>query len=304
MRITENGIEGDNPLYIVSMFANLSTLPSCLLFPFLLPIYYVVLYSVSMNTLSNDTQFLLYRCFPLLSHTLFLLSVVQKEHLKDIQSKYDKLAYLLCKTNLRSTVVFPIKLLFSVYLQNIQVSIPQLDISDKDMIKEFAKRITTEKELEKCILSYIITHISGMNETHYQFYLLFAKAIIEYDSDLFLEIAFPQSQHHYCSTASGIVMILLSFENSKILELTRKKNWIVEMMLHNILCMAGICTNSDMHSICSCGNCVVDKEMEILRSFVYGIREKIVQYIRLLLQDKSKRNDPLLLKVKQFYSEI
>ena len=121
-------------------------------------------------------------------------------------------------------------------------------------------------------------------------------------------------QTHCCRTAGGRAFLLGSLSDSSFLSLLRKRRDLLPLWIGDIRCVLGMCENPRKEKLdegkCLCNECVdgndveEDNALSLLRIEQYHLRERIIQRIRLVQQEKEWKHDQTLMSIKNIFPEL
>lgn len=273
-------------LSIASSLAPLPSLPSFILYPFLLPLYSS---APSFNELAPITQYCLLRCLPLLSrHGSPLL---RSPFTQLCWSRRQQILYYFCQSNGVSSSVS-----FFSFIRALPLYCARPAMQSKENTAEMAQRVTKNSTLTQKLLLFILTHLASCQESVYETLLGLVRNVAVRAESLFLACMFPPGGAHYCCEATGRIHVLCSFDSVTFLRMVTQSDETLSLFLKDVLCSVHNCSEPCPTLRCECGECQqsIHEESAVLRNYVTRLQERLVQYLRLLVKEPAMKNHPFL----------
>lgn len=273
-------------LSIASSLAPLHSLPSFILYPFLLPLYSS---APSFSELAPIKQYCLLRCLPLLSrHGSPLLRSSFTQH---CWSRRQQILYYFCQSNgVSSSVPF-----FS-FIRALSLYCARPAMQSKENTAEMAQRVTKNPTLTQQLLLFVLTHLTSCQERVYETLLGLTRNVAVRSESLFLACVFPPGGAHYCCETMGRIHVLCSFDSVTFLRMVTQSNETLSLFLKDVLCSVHNCSEPCPTLRCECGEYQqsVHDESAVLRNYVTRLQERLVQYLRLLVKEPVMKNHSVL----------
>ena len=280
-----------DPLATVAQIAPIASLPSFLLFPFLLPLYTS---SIAFSSLSHDTQVALLRSLPLLSlHSPSLSSPL----LRECSIARQQLLFFLCRSNHAfSSVSFPCLV---AALSGYCAHAP----TPKETAVEMAERVAKQPALARCLLLYTLVHATSLPESVYELLVGVVKNVAVRAESLFMECLFPADAMHYCREASGVIHVLCAFDSVTFARMVTASNEVLTLFLRHVLCSVHCCVGANATLRCECGNCqeTLQPEATVLREYVTRLQERLTQNLRSIAKTPMVKTHPLFSLVREHF---
>ena len=178
--------------------------------------------------------------------------------------------------------------------------------TNSKQLNQSTKRIS-EQENAPLFIWFLLVHLKEFSEELHKVGLAFLSQLFTF-SQYRLNCLFPAECDHCCELAEGVVIFLCSISDNVFLSVFHQQHEYIRRFLVNVKCMMNMCPNPTSHKYCQCKECTqgLDQgnEMELIRQSVYQLREKLVQRIRLLMQEKAWKNDPCIIEMKTLFPEL
>ena len=163
-----------------------------------------------------------------------------------------------------------------------------------------------EQENTPLFIWFLLSHLKDFSEDVHKVALQFLSSLFA-SSHFGLNCLFPVDCDHCCELAGGVVLFLCSVSDTVFLSVFHQYDFLRRFVM-NVKCMMNMCPNPSSHRYCRCEECCKDLEkgndMGLIRQSVYQLREKLVQRIRLLMQEKTWKNHPIIMDLKSLFPEL
>ena len=263
-----------NLLSIAEEIAPLDTIPAFLLFPFLLPSFF----SEEANSFPS-----LLRCFPLFVSTFPGVSPPVS-----LQSLHDWIRWVFCHSHQPPS--FPANLAQTA--QALELHWLHETMRDDFPAESFVDRLAENEPILRSFVMSLLSRLSTYPERTHQFSLQVMRHLIDKKPSLLMECLFPAE--HRCDLAEGCVTILCGISETAFRSLVSQGENVTRF-LEDVLCAMNVCISPRERR--------VESEMEPVRALEYQLRERILQRLRFLLQNKVWRENRLFASIRSLFPE-
>lgn len=263
-----------NLLSIAEEIAPLDTIPAFLLFPFLLPSFF----SEEANSFPS-----LLRCFPLFVSTFPGVSPPVS-----LQSLHDWIRWVFCHSH--QSPSFPANLAQTA--QALELHWLHETMRDDFPAESFVDRLAENEPILRSFVMSLLSRLSTYPERTHQFSLQVMRHLIDKKPSLLMECLFPAE--HRCDLAEGCVTILCGISETAFRSLVSQGENVTRF-LEDVLCAMNVCISPRERR--------VESEMEPVRALEYQLRERILQRLRFLLQNKVWRENRLFASIRSLFPE-
>ena len=269
-----NSVPKHSLLSIAEEIAPLDTLPAFLLFPFLLPSFFS----------EEESSFpSLLRCFPLFVSTFPGVSPPSM-----LQSIHDWIRWVFCHSHQQPS--FPANV--SQTSQALELHWMHETMREDFPAESFADRLSENEPILRSFVMILLSRLSSFPERTHQFSLQVMRHLIDKKQSVLMECLFPAE--HCCDITEGCVTILCGISETAFRSLiTQGDN--VTRFLEDVLC--------EMHVCVSPRGTRMETDMDSVRALEYQLRERILQRLRYILQNKTWRENRLFPSIRSLFPE-
>ena len=316
---------------LASSLAPLSSFPPSLLFPFLFPLFQS---SLSLSSLSSSSSsslssaelyWALFICTPFYltlspnqiksSPPSSSSSSSSSSLIQSLSLSQDWRLWLFGHHSLKPSLPIPSSFTFPLFLLCWEQEGRRGRFDHPKQLAVSVKRLLSLPEtFFQQLLIYLFVHLPRFEEVLHAAALKFFLQMWEEQPGLCMASFITPEQPHCCGTAEGRITLLNCLPDSSFLTLLRRKKDALANWAMDIQCLMGGCEvpvkRRGKEMVCGCGECAEGDEeegedpMHLIRFEQYHVRERLVQRIRLVLQEKEWKNDKVLLAIKRFFPEL
>lgn len=316
-------------LELISSLAEIRSLPSCIVYPFIASFY-----SSPFHSLHLITQFLLIRCFPLaLKSPIWSKNPLILQIRRYAQFLFGELPAPECPAQFRDLTLNVVVEWFEVLARRSRI--------EKAGVERIYQRMKSNESLCRDFVDYALTHFSAIEDALQPFYLAFFEQFVKNQMQKAREAFFGV---HICSKAANLLLILCSLDLSTLRSLLDAQS--ATRFMEAVLCQEGNCPNKHSEpSCCRCLQCIGEaqptynsqstrpssvpghsspnlasapsapsapstpdvsdaSELQALRAMILQLHSKLIQILRLLFPDKSSQSHPYFALLRSCFPSL
>ena len=304
-------------LELISSLAEIRSLPSCIVYPFIASFY-----SSPFDSLQLITQFLLIRCFPLaLKSPRWSKNPLILQIRRYVQFLFGELPSPECPSQFRDLTLNVVVEWFEVLARRNRI--------EKSGVERMYQRMKPNESLCRDFVDYALTHFSAIEDAMQPFYLAFFEQFVKDQMQKAREVFFGG---HVCNRAANLLLILCSLDLSTLRGLLDAPS--ATRFMEAVLCQEGNCPSKHAEPVCCrCLQCIGEvqpapnsqstqdsqstrhssapehssapghadrssspgeasdaSDLKAIRALILQLHSKLIQILRLLFPDKASRS--------------
>ena len=226
-------------LELVSSLAEIRSLPSCIVYPFIASYY-----SAPFRSLQRITQFLLIRCFPLaLKSPLWSKDPLLLQIRRYAQYLFGELPSPESPSEFRDLTLNVVVEWFEVLARRGRI--------EKSGVERMYQRMKPNDRLCRDVGEYALTHFSAIDDAVQPFYLAFFEQLVKAEMPKARELFFAA---HACNKSANLLLILCALDLPTLRRLLDAQS--ATRFLEAVLCQEGACLHRRREAACRCLQCL------------------------------------------------
>lgn len=312
-------------LELISSLAEIRSLPSCIVYPFIASFY-----SSPFHSLRLVTQFLLIRCFPLaLKSPIWPKNPLILQIRRYVQFLFGELPAPECPAQFRDLTLNVVVEWFEVLARRNRI--------EKAGVERIYQRMKSNESLCRDFVNYALTHFSAIEDALQPFYLAFFEQFVKNQMQKAREAFFGV---HICSKAANLLLVLCSLDLSTLRSLLDAQS--ATRFMEAVLCQEGNCPSKHSEpTCCRCLQCIGEVkptqnsqltqfsqstrpgpsspnlapapsppdvsdagDLQALRALILQLHSKLLQVLRLLFPDRSSQTHPYFARLRSCFPSL